>query len=72
MEFPPVYVNSAIKTVINYEYDCDKSFQEIMCRIDNWINEGSVWVIYYYFSSIIRKHIHLIASEIKKINERSD
>ena len=45
MEFPPVYVNSAIKTVINYEYDCDKSFQEIMCRIDNWINEGSVWVI---------------------------
>ena len=45
MECPPVYVNSAIKTVINYEYDCDKSFQEIMCRIDNWINEGSVWVI---------------------------
>ena len=23
----------------------DKSFQEIFCRIDNWINEGSGWVI---------------------------
>ena len=22
----------------------DKSFQEIFCRIDNWINEGSGWV----------------------------
>ena len=23
----------------------DKFFQEILCRIDNWINEGSGWVI---------------------------
>ena len=29
----------------NSEYDLEKSFQEIMCRIDNWINEGSGWVI---------------------------
>ena len=23
----------------------DKSFQEILYRIDNWINEGSGWVV---------------------------
>ena len=40
-EFAPVYINSAIKTVINSEYILDKSFQEILSRIDNWINEGS-------------------------------
>ena len=27
------------------EYDLDKSFQEILCRIHNWIKEGSGWVI---------------------------
>ena len=39
-----VYFNSTTKTAINLEYGLDKSFQEILCRIDNWINEGSVWV----------------------------
>ena len=36
-EFAPVYFNSASKTVINSEYSLDKSFQEILYRIDNWI-----------------------------------
>ena len=45
MEFAPVYFNSTTRTVINLEYDFDKSFQEILYRIDNWINEGSGWVI---------------------------
>ena len=31
--------------MINSAYDLDKSFQEILYRIDNWINEGSGWVI---------------------------
>ena len=45
-EYAPVYFNSAIKTVINFDkYDLDKSFQEILYRIDNWINEGSGWII---------------------------
>ena len=44
-EFPPVYFISATKTVINPEYMLDKSFQEILYRIDNCINEGSGWVI---------------------------
>ena len=45
IEFAPVYFNSTTKEVINLEYDIDKSFQEILYRIDNWTNEGSGWVI---------------------------
>ena len=45
IEFAPVYYNSTSKTVINLEYDLDKYFQEILYRIDNWINEGSGWVM---------------------------
>ena len=44
-EYSPVYFNSATKTVINFEYCLDKSFQEILYRIDNWINKGSGWII---------------------------
>ena len=46
IEYAPVYFNSATKTVINSDkYILDKSFQEILYRIDNWINEGSGWII---------------------------
>ena len=31
--------------MINYEYNLHKSFQEVLCRIDNWINEASDWII---------------------------
>ena len=45
IEYAAVYFNSATKTVINSDkYDLDKSFQEILYRIDNWINEGSGWI----------------------------
>ena len=39
-EIAPVCVKSATKLVIIL-----KSFQEILYRINNWINEGSSWVI---------------------------
>ena len=46
VEFAPVYFNSTNKTVINViKTVLDKSFQEILYRTDNWINEGSGWVI---------------------------
>ena len=46
IEFAPVYFNSTTKTVISSDkHMLDKSFQEIFYRIDNWINEGSGWVI---------------------------
>ena len=40
MEYSPVYFNSATKTVIDFEYSLDKSFQEILYRIDNCIKKG--------------------------------
>ena len=33
-----VHFNSATKTVINSEFNLHKSFQEVLYRIDNWIN----------------------------------
>ena len=46
IESDPVYFNSITKAIINWDkYKLDKSFQEILYRIDNWINEGSKWVI---------------------------
>ena len=46
IEYAPVYFNSATKTVINcHKYDLDKSLQKFLYRIDNWINEGSGWII---------------------------
>ena len=45
-ECVPVYFNSATKTVINSDkHDLDKSFEEILYRIDYWINEGSGRII---------------------------
>ena len=31
--------------MVNYKYGLDKSFQEILYRIDNCFNEGSGWII---------------------------
>ena len=45
IEFPPVFFNSTTRTVINYKFDLHKSFQEILYRIDGWINEGFYWVV---------------------------
>ena len=38
-------INSISKTVINSVFSLDKSFQEILYRINNWINDGSGWII---------------------------
>ena len=47
VEYAAVYLNSFVKTVINYDFDdsIDKSISEILFRLDNWINKGSEWVI---------------------------
>ena len=47
-EFTAAYFNSTAKTVISInKHGLHKSFQELLCRLDNWINEGSVWIIEY-------------------------
>ena len=46
IEFSPVYFNSTTKTVINSdEFGLDQSFQEILYRIDKWINQRSGWIV---------------------------
>ena len=45
IEFTPVYFNSPTKTVINHRHKLDQSFQEILYRVDAWINRGSGWII---------------------------
>ena len=45
IKFSPVYFNSATKTVINNKFVLDGAFREILCSIENWINEESGWVI---------------------------
>ena len=41
----PVFFNSTTKTVINHNFDIDKSLQETLYRTDHWMNEGSGWII---------------------------
>ena len=45
IEFRPAYFNSTTKTVINHKFSLENAFQEILYRIDNWINEGSGWIV---------------------------
>ena len=45
IEFAPIYFNSVTKLIINHRYKLDQSFQEILYRIDAWINKGSGWII---------------------------
>ena len=45
IELRPVYFNSTAKIVINHKFSLENTFQEILYRIDNWINEGSAWIV---------------------------
>ena len=44
IEFATIYFNSSTKLVINHRYKLNKSFQEILYRIDAWIKKGSGWI----------------------------
>ena len=45
IEFRPVYFDSTTNTVINHKFSVKNGFQEILYRIDNWITEGSGWIV---------------------------
>ena len=66
VEYAGVYLNSFIKIVINDNFNdgIDKSFEEILYRLDNWINEGSGWIIELINSQYlnISTYIPLLAS----------
>ena len=63
IEFRPVYFNSAKKTVINRKFSLKNAFQEILYMIDNWINEGSVWIVELIESQYINISIYRPLSE---------
>ena len=72
IEYLPVYFNSTTKTVIiSDEFGLDQSFQEILYRIDNWINQGSGWI----FESIegfylnVSSYIPLIGSTYTELRD---
>ena len=43
IEFTAVYFNSSTKTIMNNRFKLEHAFQEILYRIDGWINKGSGW-----------------------------
>ena len=45
IEFNPVYFNSSTKTMINNRFKLEHAFQEILYRIDAWINEAAGCII---------------------------
>ena len=58
IEFTPVYFNSSTKTIINNRYKLEHAFQEILFRIDAWINKGSGWIIESIESQYINISTH--------------
>ena len=44
-KFAPIYFKLTTKTVKNHKFNLENAFQEILYRTDNWINEGSGWVV---------------------------
>ena len=57
IEFAPVYFNSTTKRVINHKSSLGSAFQEILYRIDHWINEGSGWIVELIESQYISIHL---------------
>ena len=63
-----MYFNSTTKTVINSKYDTDKSFQEILYRIGDWINEESGWVIESMNGEYVNISITVHYQEVNTLN----
>ena len=45
IEFAPVYFDSSTKTIISNRFKLEDAFQEILYRIDAWIDQRSGWII---------------------------
>ena len=55
IEFTTVHFNS---TANLHNYGLNKSFQQVLYRLDNWINEGSAWTIKYIDGDYINTSIY--------------
>ena len=73
IEFKPVYFNSTRKTVINHKFSFENAFQEILYRIDNWINQRSAWLVELIESQYINISTYrpLSASSYEKLPAES-
>ena len=58
IEFTLVYFNSTTKKVINHKFSLENVFQEILYRNDNWVNEGSGWIVELIESQYINISTH--------------
>ena len=58
IEFTPDCFNSSTKTIINNRFKLEHAFQEILYRIDAWINRGSGWIIESIESQYINISTH--------------
>ena len=58
-EFTTVYFNSTAETVTNLnDYGLNKSFQQVLYRLDNQINKGSPWAIEYIHGEYVYIYIN--------------
>ena len=57
IEFRSVYFNLTTKIVISHKFKLDKSFKNILYRIDYWINEGSGWIVVLIHSQYVNINI---------------
>ena len=56
VECSPIYFDSLTKTVINNKFKLNQSFQEIIYRLDNWISNGSGWIV----EEIINQYLNVV------------
>ena len=54
IEYSPIYFNSLTKTVIGFnKFGLNLAFQEIIYRLDNWISNGSGWIVEEMYSQYL-------------------
>ena len=61
--FTPMHFNSSTKTIINNIFKLEHAFQEVLYRIDTWINEGSG------FMSLTLLYVFNIMSTLKILTD---
>ena len=64
IEFAPVCFNSITKTLINHKFSLENVSQEILYKIDNWINEGSGWIVELIESQYINISTYRLFQEV--------
>ena len=74
IEFRPVYFNSTTKTVINHKFSLENAFQEILYRIDNWINKGSGWIVELIstYKPLSESSYAKLPAELRSSNKRTN